>query len=1337
MAINDLDNNEHTYNPGHGLTNLNPDAPDFAKDIMIKDKNFPLDVSVNYTPHNPYDVVLPGGFFSSESLKGVQEKPSFFESAKAQAYKMNATLQGANALDSMAEQTDPTFYETPDGWTSKTDVDKFVNVRSQYLKALFDAKSPKHQDQILQKIYEEQQRDDDIANGSWLAWLVGGAAGIATDPMTYIPIAGWVKYGKISSSLVMSAAKAIPGATTYGVLSSAAEQMDKVNGNMHDFVVDSFVKTAFAAALFGGIGAAASLSEKMALWDLKGLAKAHIDGMDFKFTTDEAGKITGYKAVDTTGGLSAEKVSFYQDMADSTFYKSGVFKIPYVGAGIIKMAGMPVFGSPLINLINSSSTVMRSFIDRVADHNFITKGVAEGAVAPKKFSSLMNQEYSKLRAMSVQYNALHLERNGFDIKNRIAGNAIDTALNLHDRSLKLLGKDLEKSGYVSREAFNDEVQQALHSNEPSQHASVNEAASLSRKQMDNTYKAYREAYGLPKDWLPPKTAEAFLTRVYDTPYMNANKGKWVSSVSNWLKEADEVISARMEPIRDIENKIADHKEAHNALIERPNVTDAQVKKSSQEFIALRARKKALEDRLHNDLRNDPDLQLHVDDWNALSADEAKEIKDLTKRRDIAQKEVNERKEIVAEIKKELQKNEAGKLKAKTAKTGKKGQTKEVLGAEILKTEEAKLAEVVNELQEEEEKLQQMMHEGQINSRLFRKNKDSFVYELKDPNERLKFRDTYGTHAEREEHAKAYYNTILNQTPEDTINQVMGRFTGNSRENPIKSRTLLLPDQVLYDGKFLTNDLMSKISNYSTYLSRRTHLKSVFKDVSIDGGIEPVIVELGAEHERFHTSLSNRKTELEAKLENKELDAKERANVDKQIRKLDKELAKSRKDFDKNKEIMNHIYDKMMGIQKTSRRAMQVKSAIMSITAWANLPFVPLTQINDLSAIALQHGFIPFIRDGLAPVIENLITLGKGKDAEAFRKTAPSIHLGLQDVQMGYADRNWSSQTNPYLNLGRFVNTLEKVAHLSSNFTGTNYIDNFLQRMTGSVVQSELMRILHSWKAGSLSKRDGLYIRKYGIDVDKYGDRMLSAFETHGGGKTKLGGYQSHFWQWQDVEASNVFGDAIFRSIKDTQISAGLIDAPLLLDDNGPIGIMGSFIRGFQGWAFASVNRYVIPSLQQADAEKLIGVMMMLGTGYLVDPMRRVVRGEEMFPENLSAKQIGWATINNSGYFSYFANILSDANLISGDSLMGNLRSDKYKDRSRSGFLGPAWGTANRMADIISALGSNEMNEADAKKMARMIPFANASWTALMSKYLVESLGLPKTRREARALKEIS
>lgn len=1314
---------------------IKPEAPDFIKEMA---KNFTTDVSVDFEPNNPYITPLPNGFYSNPHLEGIKEEPSFYQSAKAQAYKTNATLQGISGIGKLIDKYDPYFDIKPDGWTPTTDNYKFINIRDKYQGQLLEARSPRHQDSILQQIYQSQKQDDDIANGSWLSWAIGGGAGLISDPMSYIPISAFVKYSKISSAFVMSAVKTAPAGVAYNVLSSAAEELDKNNGNLHDFLIDSFTKSVFSTILFGSLGVGASFVERMGLWQAKNIAKANIAGVDFKFKVSDKGIIEGYQAVNV-GNLGAKEVSYYEDLAKSSFVKSGVFKVPFIGEGIIKVAGMPVFGSPLINLINSPSQVMRGFIDRVAEHSFITKGVSEGEASPSRFSFLMSRVFSDLTALSTQVDALFFERNGITFKNRIVASSAETALWLKDKGSRALN-DLNKETYVSREIFNDEVQRVVTSEVASEHSSVNEAARMIRESKDKAYRAYRKAYNLPEDWLPPKTAEGFLTRVYDTSFLNTNRNSWNEVISNYLKVSDETILRFSDPLIKITELIENNRLRNESLLTNKLASDAEKAALVEEGISLKAQKNVLEENLQNELRNNPDLQLLVEDWNALSSDEAKALEQITKRRDIAQKEVTAQKQVVSNIKKQIQKSKSKALKNKTVTTAQKNvQESESLLPE-LERQEQHLFALEKELDEELVKLQELAASGTINKRFYYKIPDSNMYKFKNPNERLKFRKTYNTHAEREVHAKGYYDTIMNQTPEDTINQVMGRFTGTSSENPLKQRTLLIPDEILYANKFLTNDVMAKTANYITYLSRRTHLKDIFKDVSIEGGIEPIIKELRDEFDRAHINLSNKKSSLEQQLSKPDVLAGEKKKLAKDLKKVDKQLVKERKAFDKNKDIMNRIYEKMMGIQKSSYRAQQVKSAVMSLTAWANLPFVPFTMINDLSAIGLQHGMWPFLRDGLYPLVNlfgGILKLNT-KDSEAFRKAAPSVHLGLQHVQMRYADRNWGMMTNPYLNMGRFVNTLEKLAHLSTNFTGTNYLDNFLQHMTGSVVQSELMRILEAHSKGLVKKgsRDYLYIRKYGIDPEKWSERMLAAWKKEGGGKSKLGGYQSNFWSWEDLEAANSFSNAVFRSIKDTQISAGLIDAPLFTDDNGPLGIMGSFIRGFQGWTFASVNRYVIPTMQTPDAQKMIGVMAMLATGYFVDPFRRAARGEEMFPENLTDQQVLWATINNSGYFSFFSNILANANLITGGSLLGNLQSDKYKNRTRAGLLGPTWGTLNRMADIIEALASNELNEADAKKMARMIPFANASWTSWMSNQLVEGLDLPKTRADAHAAKQI-
>jgi hypothetical protein len=622
----------------------------------------------------------------------------------------------------------------------------------------------------------------------------------------------------------------------------------------------------------------------------------------------------------------------------------------------------------------------------------------------------------------------------------------------------------------------------------------------------------------------------------------------------------------------------------------------------------------------------------------------------------------------------------------------------------------------------------MLQNGEVNPRLYYKEKDSHLLKLKDTNERLKFRETYESHNHREFHAKAYYDTILNQTPEDTINQVMGKMNGNQSENHLKSRTLNIPDKILYDNNFMTKDLFAKTSNYVNYLSRRTHLKTVFNDVTMEGGFEPMLEVVNKEFMQYRDRLNNKKEALEEKLESTKVD-KDRSKIEKEIRKVDKALVKERKTFDDAKEKLNHIYEKAMGIKKTDRRAQNIKSGIMSVTAWSSLGFVPLSMLSDISNNAMQHGLWAFVRDGVYPIVQSFGGILKTKDSLSHRGTAANLNLGLQDVLSGWADKNWGQYTQPYFNQGKVLNTLENIAQISSNVSMANYIENALQRVAGSVTQGEIMRILDAYVAGTMTDKEGLYLRKYGLDYKKWGQRMHDSFKKDGGGKTKIGGYQSLFWQWQDQEAANEFSRAVFRGVQATSFQRGLADSPFWADN-----VIGALFHGFSGWMYASVNRLVIPSMQQADARVLVGVTMMLGLGYFVTPLRRLARGEEMFPENQTAAQRFYETVNDSGYFSYFSTVLNNADVFTGGRLLQDLKSDKYRDRTRVGLLGPSFGLANRMADVIDAASTGEMNENDAMKMARMIPFANTPWTWWMSKKLVEGLELPKTRSQAHAQK---
>ena len=1293
-------------------------------EIHMPGSKIPLDLNINFSPNAPAQIDANEGYGVSSVEKGNQTpKPGFWKTAGAEFYDWNASAQGVHYGYEKYQQPDPLLDIPPSDWTPKTNPEMFYDVKPQYIQYLLEAHGPQDLQYRRDRVMSEQAHDDTLEDGSMFAKVIGGFGGAILDPINLIPIVGELKYARFAPTILKNAARAFPGLAAAATLQSGARQLDRVNGNLSDFVRDAVINSVFGSALFGGFKAGALALDKMELWNLRKLATP---GIDYKMALGPKGEITGITAFDIKGGLSAQEVSYAQEIANSSFLKSGFFKIPYAGSALLALKGAPVIGSPLIAMINSAYKVERAFIDRAADHSFYRTGIEKGEASPKSFEHFMKREHAELRGIASQLNALHLERNGF--KDRIAPvNAISQiGMGLYNQKLKLLQQDIDKVGYISRDTFNDEIQRVITTKEPSEHAAVNEAASIVDKKIDKTMKGYLKAHNLPEDYFgDPKTARGYLMRVYDINYLNVNKDKWVNTISQYLRDSDELIAQRMEPIRSLEQQIESLKSSHEALIKRPKFSDREVKTSSDALEKARRDLTIAQEKLQNELRTNPDLRLHIEDHHALSADEAKELQKILKPLDDLKKQVSEQQKVVNELKNQKSKSKQSAMKGKTAETAKKHAVDEKHMVAKVEEAEAKLHELKGKVEEKDYELYQAKRNGDINPRLY----NPLTHEFRNPNERLRFRETYGNDIMREGHAKAYYDSIMHTNPEDTVADVMGKMMGGAGENPLKRRTLMVPDELLYNNNFLTKDIMSKLNNYSLYLSRRTHIKNVFQDVTHDGGIEPLIEKLNLEYQSKREPFDTRKREINEKLESLDptKDAAEIKALKKETESLNKKINEETKSFNKSKDRMNLSYERMMGLRKRDKWEIMTQGVIRSLVAMANLHLLPVTQIADNGAIGLQHGMWPYIRDGVYPIVTSLSGLLKTKDSEAIREVCPHIHLGLQDVLNGHADKNISMETQPYVNMGPWVAGAEKMAHFSGNADLTNYIDNWLQRLTGSIVQSKFMKNLHSHVNGTISKNDTAYLLKYGIDPKIWGDRMVKAFQESDGHVTKLGGYQSMFWKWQDMEAANEFSSAVFRAIQNTIVQRGMFDSPFWADN-----ALGMIFHTFTGWGYASVNRYLIPMMQRPDAEQILGVMFALGCGSLVSPMRRMSRGEDAYPEDMTTGQHFYEAVADSAVSSALANVLSYANWLSDDRLMGDLKNDKFRNRTGIGASSAVFGTANRLWNFTSALATGEMNQKDAKDMAHMLPIAGSLYGRQMSDFIVDKMVAAPNRRAAHA-----
>src|SRR5580698_9524729 len=241
-------------------------------------KNISLDLNTEFVPNNPYNTTVnTTGFGQSHILKGESEKSGFFETAVAEAEELNIYYKtfhaGYNRFIAQPSPLDD--IHSPD-WSPKSDPSKFVDIKPEFLNYAYQAQGPKDLEYRLQRIRAEQNHSEILANGGFTAKVLGGLVGIATDPMSYIPIIGLAKYAKFSPTILKSVQQTLPGVATYSVVQSAAEQTDKINGNLQDFFTHAAINTVFATAIFGGLAATGLSIEKMNLWNLRNLGKEYL-----------------------------------------------------------------------------------------------------------------------------------------------------------------------------------------------------------------------------------------------------------------------------------------------------------------------------------------------------------------------------------------------------------------------------------------------------------------------------------------------------------------------------------------------------------------------------------------------------------------------------------------------------------------------------------------------------------------------------------------------------------------------------------------------------------------------------------------------------------------------------------------------------------------------------------------------------------------------------------------------------------------------------------------------------------------------------------------------------
>ena len=1209
-------------------------------------------------------------------LPKTPEKPGFFETIGHNLNEMNTGLLAGEFAYNEYFKKNPLDDVIPEaGFTAMTP-ESVEGFDRKYWPFLTGAQSPNdlaaRQTQARQQMHE----DEKFANGSLFPTLLGGALGVLTDPTTYlIPMASMSKYAKLSQNVIKNMTKIAPGMAIDSMARNTMIQANRVGGNVQDTATDSLRDFVFGTALIGAGSAIGSAKRAGTLWNTRKAFNFAADGVLINPVVKDGVIVKDMAASLVPGEIPTAQNAMYIGAADNYLEEiadTGILGKRFIGDATKMLLGNDIIGTPVMQAARSPYKQVQSFFNKTAFTGTITQRTVDGE--ERAFTAHEYSTYYRDHARDITGTVKGL----FYQANGISGTETGKAF-------KNFQKAFSESRTITEEGFGKEIRSILNTKGyETAYPEAKEAADIIHGFFKGMGEDIFKSMGKEGTFLDPVTAWKYLPQNYNIPAMINNPDKWVDITMKEYQKQDALIREIEKPVEDTKARIDSIKQELKA--------NSKVDKKSSFYKNLdnnlRASNRMLERQLDEQvstIRNNPDYHILLDDRVMFDSGEAQQLK-----------------EIMAPV---------SRMEAKVSaqeKAIKKLQSKSNVDSVALGKAEKELTKAKDALEKEKGKIQNDFYDGKIDKK-FVKDESFDAFETHSPNVRPKLRSVYTDAAHMERTARQVFDSITNNTPEDLIMGVFGHIDPsiNPSSSHLKSRSHLVNSEAYNETGFLDPNINKAISSYAATMGRLIGFKRAFPEFSQGIGMEGVLKGLREEHIKRQKEFKYKEGTREGN--------KERTKTDKEYRDAQK--------------FMKDTYNVYMGTYAKHNPKWQRKvQAMKNLVASAKLGAVPIYQIAELGSILMKTSLMPFLADGLRPLIKTLNGRAEGREGEAFLNNAGNAHLGINHVSQGYANKLVNSDTMSYPAVGGTTGNLEAFAegasHLSGNLYGINAMANLNERVMASTYQSEVMQAMFAHQEGTLTKEQKFKMNHYGLDVEKDSMSFIKNFERSEGWKENRG-YQSAYWSWEDAEAANKMSMSIRRAVQDTVVNGNIFTSPYWT--NNPIpGMMFMF----HGWAYGALTHYTVPMLQRPTTDMMLGIVSTVGLSMMAEPLLRVLNGKDAYDDDTSWFDETYKAIDYSGILGPFAQYLQDANIATGGVVAPKFQTERTKHVAQIGGAGPIVGY---MGDIIRTAQhayKGDVTQGDARRAASLAPLSSNLVARYYIGQYIRNSGLPEKRSQA-------
>jgi hypothetical protein len=1227
-----------------------------------------------------------------------EEKPGFIETTARAFWKVNPLANAGkftlNTGMDLYYLSDP----VPDGWNTN-DPEIYKPYPEKYWPRLRDSASPKDLERRKEQIEQEMYFDQRLNDGSYVAQFIGGAAGLSATPFlssVFLPTLSSIKYGKLGQNILQNVIQATPKLTYSSLATEGLMQAASMGGNLQDAMVDSFRDVVFGDALVGAGSAFSSIINSSKVWNARKVLNMSYDGSSIEQVVNEKGELVGHKFVpgERIAG-NAQKVQEGTEAAQNMMAMSGAFAVPGLGKGLAWLGGHPLLGSPLVRGLTSQFKAVQNFTNTIAKSSIRTQDVIEGIARPDSAEDIRSFYQAMGSYTSEALKSHYYNENGLT-------SSIQTV-----NAVKNLTQTFTEGKNVSWEEFGQRVRQVIITGESDVSANINNAAKDLTDTLERFNRDYAEAHGTHL-FESPKNAVNYIFQNWNIEKLMQDPEGFVNICVDGFKLRAKQILELQQPVKYAQDEV----DRLTSILEAPDFETETRALVNERKVAVERLNKAKEE-LDTKLRNNEDYHYLLEDRIILNTEEKTQLKELFSDVNQAKYEQIKAEKDLENLKKSLSSEQSRIKKGVDPLEREKSQMaiKEYKKAIDAKTKELDL--MIEKVQAEQSKIESLARTGKINQRFFTLSEGKVNF--RDLNATPKFAKVHSSEEEMRQEANAWIQHILGNTPERLIDNVIGHNTPGYSEapNPVRARTILLPQKLFnqVDG-YLDNDLTKAIGAYANSMGRRIGLKKAFGESYGPGGIEDLL-------RGFQQEYDAKRAQILAKPA-----SKQRA----------KELTKLSNDFKKDQKLMRDMYEVYHGrYQKAGTDGGELVGILRNLTFSAKMGAVTVSQLTDITAITLRNGVLPWMVKGIIPHIKSLNGRLNTPEGEAIRDAAAKHFLGLNHVNQNMMAKWFGTNSMSYQpGVGRLAKATENIAHLSSNFYGTNALENLNELMAASAVQSDIMKAVFAHLDGTITKDQQVQMAGLGIQLEDWANRFAENYKKSGGySQFNNRAFESNWFDWEDIDAVNRMAMSVRRGVEETVVKRTAFTSPLWTNDP----ILGTLFM-FHGWSYGATARYLIPMLQRPDAQHLTGILMMSMVSVWQDPLRRLANGKPAFEDEDTLANVALRSLMNNGVLGVVPEAFEGLNLALNNQLLPKLQGERYKERGPSGKIvlgGAALGYVNDTLELIRMVISGQINENDMKRSARLLPFVGSLYTRGLLNKWIESLNLPKTRAEAKNL----